>query len=234
MYNQRSGLLNIINLLKNSSFSEVEYRFLAFESPEPNQLKFPQVNFNTKFRAPSITKMSNRFIQQLWEEALTSGAHEAKTAKYWHHLLKSRVFTADRYIVSAEQPITVIRGDTTRVDIIVEDYSQRYKHRVLFFHEMKRPSSGPGVVLQVETQVYEACKAYLEIYGRKGVWAVTTLGTRYRIWFCKPQDSWLRAFAPKTTGPSVADEYIESYKMGHSTCVHSRKSATILTLLLST
>ncbi|RYO92539.1 hypothetical protein DL764_008122 [Monosporascus ibericus] len=119
-------------------------------------------------------------LRKLYEDA---GADiEYKSSAFWQVFLQ-RAFYEDFYIVVCEFPPDSSRR---RVDIVVRRYDQNQHTLSSFmFHECKRPG---GSLKAVEEQALDAAKLAIERDNLTGVYALTTVGTRFRSWFVNVDD----------------------------------------------
>ena len=81
---------------------------------------------------------------------------------------------------------------------------------VLLFIESKKQKSNINDIDEVEHQAYTACAAYLVAYKLPSVKAMTTVGTKARMWECRRGDDYLNPLFGEASLSDVS-QYIEAH-----------------------
>ena len=94
-------------------------------------------------------------------------------------------------MVASEEPPSSA-NTKRRVDIFVKYFEPpNYSIRILCFVEAKRPNADLTLVDEVEHQAFDACAAYLWTNKLQHIYAMTTIGTRARLWIYRPDSDYL-------------------------------------------
>ncbi|KAJ9129989.1 hypothetical protein NKR23_g12392 [Pleurostoma richardsiae] len=127
-------------------------------------------------------------LRKLYNDANAAGArHEFPSSSFWQVILQ-RTFWEDHFIVICEQPPD---NSLRRVDIVVRFYNEDDDTLLsIIFHEAKGPN---GNAKEVEEQAYGAATLAIARDRLTGVYAITTIGTRFRAWYLGPGDQALKA-----------------------------------------
>ncbi|KAH6667179.1 hypothetical protein B0J14DRAFT_440315, partial [Halenospora varia] len=149
----------------------------------------------------------------LWNDAQKH--NEWASTKFWEHKLQKAYPAADGWIVSSQQPPTRDKSDRRRVETTVECLHGESLQKLQIV-ECKDHNASQSQIDEVEHQAYNACLKYLKHSGRSEMYAMTTIGTRARLWVARQTETYLEPFVPMSTGVSAIDEYIEA----HSTDGH--------------
>ena len=120
-------------------------------------------------------------LATLWREAQVATESEWPSRTFWLHLFTKHIFFRKSDIVAVEEPpsSTVAKR---RIDIIVKYTNAEHQIFVLCFVECKRPNAPITLIDEVEHQAFNACASYLSDNNLEFVYAMTTLGTRARLW----------------------------------------------------
>ncbi|KAI4150887.1 MAG: hypothetical protein LQ340_003840 [Diploschistes diacapsis] len=158
----------------------------------------------------------DNFLLRLWEEAQQSPDDECVSRTFWLHLLSKYIFLEKRFLVTAEAPPSYL-DSRRRVDIIVKNLDLP-NPCVLLFIESKKKNAGPSDFDQVEHQAFTACVAYVVAHNLRSVKAMTTIGTKARMWEYETNGDYLTPLHGGR-GLSDASAYIEA---------HSPEATTLL------
>ncbi|KAG4275850.1 hypothetical protein FPRO04_14315 [Fusarium proliferatum] len=123
-----------------------------------------------------MTILQSGLLRKHYEEAIDD--IEYKSSAFWQAVLQRAFYEPDIYSVTAESsPDESLR----RVDMVVKRYDENnHTLSALLWVECKRPS---GSVQEVEDQALDAARRCIQRDGLMWIWAMTTVGVSFRIWF---------------------------------------------------
>ncbi|KAK5629114.1 hypothetical protein RRF57_004829 [Xylaria bambusicola] len=134
-------------------------------------------------------------LRKLYQDAVDS--IEYKSSAFWQIWLQ-RAFWEDNFIVVCEFPPD---NSLRRVDIVVREYNQDHNTLTsIVYTESKKPN---GSRREVEEQAADAARLAIEHDNLAGVYAMTTVGTRFRIWYMSAEAQVLEPL-------DETDEYIDA------------------------
>jgi hypothetical protein len=130
---------------------------------------------------------SRGILRKLYEDA--SGPTECHPSAFWQVFLQMAFPFSEGYIVVCEFPPA--RGSRRRVDTVVRYYDADYNTLTSFkYTESKRDG---GSAQEVEAQARDAAKTAISADRLTGVYAMTTIGTKFRVWYMDSQTERLTA-----------------------------------------
>jgi len=185
-----------------SAFTTQPVRYLSTPAVRPFHQRPPGLHTRPTLGTMSI--LNTPELMKLWQDAQIHP--EWATTRFWEYLFNQIVFSDGKWSVASQQPPTRDPDDVRRVDLVVERISDS---AVLLFLEAKRAQATKTMVEAVESQAFTACCAKLCETGAYGVWAMTCIGTRTRLWAYKYNLDYLTAFYPSDSGLSELSEYVE-------------------------
>ena len=128
-----------------------------------------------------MSLVTDETLVALWERAQAAPESEWPSRTFWSHLLSKHIFSRKDDVIAVEEPPS--SGDAKRrIDIIVSYTNAERRICVLCFVKCKRPNATVYLVDKVEHQAFNACVSYLSENDLTFVYAMTTLGTRARLW----------------------------------------------------
>lgn len=156
-----------------------------------------------------MSLVTDETLAELWERAQAAVESEWPSRTFWSHLLSKHIFARMNDVVAVEEPPS--SGDPRRrIDIIVSYTNAERRLSVLCFVECKRPNATVYLTDEVEHQAFNACVSYLSEKNLDFVYAMTTLGTRARLWtYFRGLDYLDPLFG--STDISAKKEYIEAH-----------------------
>lgn len=102
---------------------------------------------------------------------------EHKSSAFWQVYLQRASYNNSNFIVITESPPD---DSLRRVDIFVKRYDEGHDTlNALILIECKRPR---GSAKDVEYQVAEAARRCMETHNLSSMYAITTIGVRFRVW----------------------------------------------------
>ena len=129
-----------------------------------------------------MSLVTDTYLLQLWKAAQAASDVEAPGRTFWNQVLSKYIFVGKEYVVSSEEPPSSA-STKRRVDIIVKYFeSPKYSIRIFCFVEAKRPNADLSLIDEVEHQAFDACVSYLSTNKLQHIYAMTTVGTRARLW----------------------------------------------------
>ncbi|PQK17617.1 hypothetical protein BB8028_0008g01260 [Beauveria bassiana] len=144
-------------------------------------------------------------LQRLYDEAQIRP--EWATTKFWEYVFKQIVFNDPMWSVASQQPPTRQDGDLRMVDLVAEYILENF---TLLFVEAKRSDACATLICEVEYQAFTACCAHLVSTQRKtGIWAMTCVGTKVRLWAYQSKDDYLTPFWPLGDELGAKNEYVD-------------------------
>jgi hypothetical protein len=160
---------------------------------------------------PSIVRTDLEF--HLWSDAQVH--NEWATSKFWEHIIRDKFPCKDNWVVASQQPPSDDSEDRRRVELVVEHWSEGSMHRVFIF-EAKKHLATQSEIDTLEHQAYEACLTHLVFFERDHMFAITTIGTRARLWVAHRDYDYLIPWIPNGTTLADKGSYIEAYSTdGH-------------------
>ncbi|KAF7590262.1 hypothetical protein BBP40_003100 [Aspergillus hancockii] len=154
-----------------------------------------------------MSLITTNILNALYDVVEENPSNEWAAVDLWTHLWNKHFFKGDDWVVSHENPPEG-RG-RRRVDLVIKFLGENQKLAVLAFHEAKAADARPSDLDDVEGQALNACMRYLGANGELScVYAITTYGTKGRVWEYKRGDDYLTAlFGPQSL--SDRDSYID-------------------------
>ncbi|KAF7866692.1 hypothetical protein EAF04_005534 [Stromatinia cepivora] len=142
----------------------------------------------------SLVKTSS--IRRLWEDAQAS--LEYSSTRFWEYAFKEFLFNGPDWNNPSQQAYTPKSGDNRRCDSIIERYDPiKKKWETIMFHEAKLDSASEADIDVCEKQAYNACSAFLDYFPeRNTIFAMTTWGTKARLWVLYRDDTVLTPWTP--------------------------------------
>ncbi|OTB18726.1 hypothetical protein K445DRAFT_307588 [Daldinia sp. EC12] len=134
---------------------------------------------------------------------------EWASTRFWEYILRNVVFSGYSWVVSSQQPPTKRSDDTRRVDIIIEKVGRTSVETVLFV-EAEKWNASPKEIEVVEYQAYIAACAYAIEANKKTLWAMTSVGTKVRLWIFTLNREYLIPYVPVGNGLATVDEYLDA------------------------
>ncbi len=129
-----------------------------------------------KSRLAIMSIVQTGLLRKHYEEALEDV--EYKSSAFWQAVLLRNFWESDLYSVTAECSPD---GSLRRVDMVVKRYdADHHTLSALLWVECKRPSGG---VQEVEDQALDAAGRCIDKDNLMWIWAMTTTGTSFRLWF---------------------------------------------------
>ncbi|KLP17922.1 Uncharacterized protein LW94_5686 [Fusarium fujikuroi] len=123
-----------------------------------------------------MTILESGLLRKHYEEAVED--IEYKSSAFWMAVLQRAFYELDQYSVTPESSPD---GSLRRVDMVVKRYDQdNHTLSALLWVECKRPS---GSVQEVEEQALDAARRCIQRDGLMWIWAMTTVGVSFRMWF---------------------------------------------------
>ncbi|KAH7231705.1 uncharacterized protein BKA55DRAFT_524309 [Fusarium redolens] len=123
-----------------------------------------------------MTILQSGLLRKHYEEAVDD--IEYKSSAFWMAVLQRAFYEPDIYSVTPESSPD---GSLRRVDMVVKRYDQdNHTLSALLWVECKRPS---GSVQEVEDQALDAARRCIQRDGLMWIWAMTTVGVSFRMWF---------------------------------------------------
>ncbi|KAM0554151.1 hypothetical protein ACHAPJ_006950 [Fusarium lateritium] len=149
-----------------------------------------------------MTIVRTGLLRKHYEEAIED--IEYKSSAFWQAVLQRAFYEPDIYSVTAESsPDESLR----RVDMVVKRYDENnHTLSALLWVECKRPS---GSVQEVEDQALDAARRCIQKDNLMWIWAMTTVGVSFRMWFV---DARVRQLVPMHGTATQADkrQYIDA------------------------
>ncbi|KAL1864062.1 hypothetical protein VTK73DRAFT_6191 [Phialemonium thermophilum] len=143
-------------------------------------------------------------LRKLYNDARAAGATNEYTSSAFWQVLLQKVFYEDQYIVVCEFPPN---ESLRRVDIVVRKFDEDNNTlSSIIFHEVK---GRDGNAKMVETQALGAAKLAMERYMLSTVYTVTTIGTRFRVWFVSANEGILQPLTPPDVEVGSRKQYVE-------------------------
>ncbi len=146
-------------------------------------------------------------LHKLWKDA--QDRPEWAPTKFWEYVFKQKAFSGHQWIVASQQPPTYDEEELRRVDLLVERVDDKADTTTLLFMKATRAQATVSDIETVEYQVFTACCANLLATKRKGIWAMTCVGTTARLWAYKLKADYLTPFFPLGLGLPKRAEYVE-------------------------
>ncbi|KAI0902716.1 hypothetical protein F4823DRAFT_638688 [Ustulina deusta] len=133
-------------------------------------------------------------VRKLYEDATKN--IEYQSSAFWQVWLQ-RAFCEEHFIVVCEFPPD---SSLRRVDIVVREYNQD-QHTItsVVYTESKKPK---GSRKDVKDQATDAARLAIEHDSLHGVYAMTTIGTTFQVWYMTAED--------KVLEPLGIDKYIDA------------------------
>ncbi|KAI1083409.1 hypothetical protein F5B20DRAFT_404342 [Whalleya microplaca] len=133
---------------------------------------------------------------------------EWASTRFWKYLLE-QVFFEARWIIASQQPPTKKDRDLRRVDIVIETI-RATSHDTVLFLKAKKPNASQSDIEMLEYQAYVAACAYSAATGKPRVWAMTSVGTKARLWIFNITSRYLLPFFPDDEGSADIDKYFDT------------------------
>lgn len=144
-----------------------------------------------------------------WRAAQLAVDSEWQSRSFWVNLLSRHMFPEAEYHVVQEEPPSSASG-RRRIDILVERVDAKTEDfQILCFVECKRPNASASLIKEVEDQAFNACVSYLAEKRLEFVYAMTTIGTRARLWVYQPPNDFLYPFWGSQDPSAI--QYIEAH-----------------------
>ncbi|XP_044721116.1 uncharacterized protein HRG_06113 [Hirsutella rhossiliensis] len=138
---------------------------------------------------------SDPILVHLREEAINRD--EWASTRFFSRYFARHIFSEIEWIHGTEVPPREHHSQL-RMDIAVQHYSTG--QRTLMFRligQAKKGRATPAKIVEVETQAYQLCQAYMIDKSIRSVWAITYFGSKARLWACELKGSgWLDPFYP--------------------------------------
>ncbi|KAM4058265.1 hypothetical protein HRG_006706 [Hirsutella rhossiliensis] len=149
---------------------------------------------------------SDPILVHLREEAINRD--EWASTRFFSRYFARHIFSEIEWIHGTEVPPREHHSQL-RMDIAVQHYSTG--QRTLMFRligQAKKGRATPAKIVEVETQAYQLCQAYMIDKSIRSVWAITYFGSKARLWACELKGSgWLDPFYPLEGGHGERDAY---------------------------
>lgn len=155
-----------------------------------------------------MSLISDQYLLHLWREAQSLSTSEWASRSFWQQLLTKYIFDGKQFLVAAEEPPSSATP-RRRVDLVVRVLGRKGPS-VLIFLEAKKPNASINDLDDVEGQVLEACATYLTTHDLPHINAMTTVGTKARVWVYVKGSDYL---TPVFGSESLSDlaEYVEAH-----------------------
>ena len=138
-----------------------------------------------------MSLVTDAYLFELWKAAQAASEAEAPGRTFWNQVLSKYIFVGKEYVVASEEPPSSA-NNKRRVDIVVKYFEPpNYSIRILCFVEAKRPNADLSLIDEVEHQAFDACAGYLSTNKLQHIYAMTTIGTRARLWIYRPDSDYL-------------------------------------------
>ncbi len=155
-----------------------------------------------------MSLISDDYLLGLWSDAQSQPTSEWPSRRFWQQFLTKYIFDGKQFLVAAEEPSSSATP-RRRVELIVRVLGRKGPS-VLIFLEAKKPSATTNDLDDVEGQVLEACATYLTAHGLTHINAMTTVGTKARVWeYVKDSDYLTPIFGSESL--SDISEYVEAH-----------------------
>ncbi|KAH7129631.1 hypothetical protein B0J13DRAFT_140058 [Dactylonectria estremocensis] len=120
--------------------------------------------------------VTSKFLRKHYNEALED--LECMSSAFWQVLLQQAFYMPGVYAVTTESPPD---KSLRRVDLVVKRYDENHDTlSALLWVEFKRHT---GSVKEVEQQALDAAKRCIQKDNLMWIWAMTTVGVSFRMWF---------------------------------------------------
>ncbi|KAI1680255.1 hypothetical protein KJE20_10895 [Pyrenophora tritici-repentis] len=117
-------------------------------------------------------------LVQLYNNILQPNAHEHHSKTFWTHLLRTKFFPEDDFVIATESPPTPLPQDSLRrVDFHISIFNRLQKLQIIAICEIKKAT---GSIDEVEAQLQQACQACVT-YTKEDVWGIAVRGTKAEI-----------------------------------------------------
>ena len=136
-----------------------------------------------------MSLIADDFLLRLWQDAQEKADAEWASRTFWQQLLGKYLFAEKQFLVSAEEPPSA-EDSRRRVDLVIKDLG-RPEPSVLVFIGTKKKNATIGDIDDVEHQALDACATYLVTYRMRSIKAMTTIGTKARLWNYVADDDYL-------------------------------------------
>ena len=83
---------------------------------------------------PSIVRTD--LARHLWSQAQTS--LEWATTRFWEHIIRAMFTVEDNWVVASQQPPTDDPQDPRRVELVVDEWTNKSTHRSFIFEAKNR------------------------------------------------------------------------------------------------
>ncbi|KAF2633026.1 hypothetical protein BU25DRAFT_87748 [Macroventuria anomochaeta] len=114
----------------------------------------------------------------LYNNILEPRAHEHHSKTFWTHLIRTKFFPEDDFVIATESPPTPLAEDALRrVDFHISVFNQFQKLQIIAICEIKKAR---GSVDEVESQLQQACEACAR-FTKDDVWGIAIVGTKAQI-----------------------------------------------------
>ncbi|KAH0829832.1 hypothetical protein AYO21_11405 [Fonsecaea monophora] len=156
--------------------------------------------------------VSDEVLLRLWNRVQEDAWSDNVALNFWLHLFAKYLFSGKQWIVGVDNsPLDI---EPLMTDMSVQ-YLGHAGMQTLFFHMLTNKEATWADLVEIETQAYVACAEYLRANPDITlVYAVTSFGTRARIWFCRQGSNSLQELVGSDDGSddgSEASRYVEAH-----------------------
>lgn len=145
-----------------------------------------------------MSLISDEYLLALWKEAQSKPTSEWASRSFWHQLLSKYIFDGKQFLGRRRRTAIVWRSKATSWPCRQDAGSRRTLSPRLPHLD------------DVEHQVLDACATYLKTYSLTHVNAMTTVGTKARVWeYIEGSDYLTQSFGSEDL--SELSEYVEAH-----------------------
>lgn len=126
------------------------------------------------------------YLSKLWKAAQAASDAETPSRSFWNQVLSKYIFDGREYAVDTEeQPSSA--SNEGRIVITVK-YFQPQEHfiPILCLVDAKPPNTDATLMHETERQTFDTCAGCLAANKLQHIYAMTTIGTRARLWVYRP------------------------------------------------
>ncbi|KIW77024.1 hypothetical protein Z517_09470 [Fonsecaea pedrosoi CBS 271.37] len=161
--------------------------------------------------------VSDEVLLRLWNRVQEDAWSDNVALNFWLHLYAKYLFSGKQWIVGVNN--SPFDNDAFDIEPLKTDLSVQYLGhagiQTLFFHMLTGKEATRGDLAEIEDQAYVACVKYLTANPDITlVYAVTSFGTRARIWFCRQGSDSLQELFGSDDGSddtAEASRYVEAH-----------------------